>query len=594
MLTASDPKGEKPESITSPESAIADFYEDARVPGQVIGSFSPTGVCRQGRDVERQISIDHQALRFQPLLNPGWGRQGIVYGPYTRQNGLALAVFLLNGHNTSQIERLEPLGKRFKQWLRGAAQAEYWDWPRLKPWIASFQKYWMGRRVVWWIKATAQFSRYFKWPRLDENLAVGWFSQDVPLDPITTGNTLVIHATGAKNGELWARVGKQMLRVVQGLQNLQIYYVVILRERGAAYYGATVPNARGLAAYPNLRPLGIDPFNQDTPLYGGVYQSILGQFGFRVDTRVYGTQITPVTGLNTWYGTAQMADRLRGTGDLSENLAEVGGQWQVISGHYERTALGTRAIQADSLATTRLAQPPGLIHVLVRTPAQVAGVKLLWRIQDQHHFWCLWAESDRCCLGLQVGDCWRVVAASELWFLLPDQLNSLQILDEGHTFSLYLNGRLLFNKWFIEPRFQDATGVGLATVKPDPDLLFQDFEVHPRQIPLPPELNLGSPWIPGEMPIAILEDFTGEPGDLEGHSITGGQSLTLSGVENWVLGQSNSREPEPPLFRLVLPLLILAVQLTPWPGRTRSLPIYRSTLHLQEITVGRGRRAVAV
>ena len=77
---------------TSTEPLLAETFEDDRRAGTVIGSRSPNGVRRLGVDRERRMAIDHGALRFQPLITPGWARQGIAYGPFPREAGLALAV----------------------------------------------------------------------------------------------------------------------------------------------------------------------------------------------------------------------------------------------------------------------------------------------------------------------------------------------------------------------------------------------------------------------------------------------------------------------------------------------------------------------
>ncbi|TIP52686.1 MAG: DNA-binding protein, partial [Mesorhizobium sp.] len=84
------------------EPQVADFFSDDRVAGTVIGTCAAGGAVRLGCDVERQIAIDHGALRFQPLITPGWQRQGIAYGPFRRHAGLVMAVSITNGHNTSQ------------------------------------------------------------------------------------------------------------------------------------------------------------------------------------------------------------------------------------------------------------------------------------------------------------------------------------------------------------------------------------------------------------------------------------------------------------------------------------------------------------
>ncbi|MCU0535363.1 MAG: hypothetical protein MUD14_15855, partial [Hydrococcus sp. Prado102] len=100
---------------------FTDLYADNKRTGKVIGTQSSTGVTRKGIDVEGTIGIDNNALRIKPLVQPGWGRAGIAYGPYTRANGLAFATILLNGHNTSQMGYIpESLKKRLLTWFRGS------------------------------------------------------------------------------------------------------------------------------------------------------------------------------------------------------------------------------------------------------------------------------------------------------------------------------------------------------------------------------------------------------------------------------------------------------------------------------------------
>ena len=74
-----------------------DTFADDRPIGKTIGTKTNSGILRKGVDREKAIAIDNQALRFKPLIQPGWGRQGIAYGKYQRQSGLAMAVLLLNG-----------------------------------------------------------------------------------------------------------------------------------------------------------------------------------------------------------------------------------------------------------------------------------------------------------------------------------------------------------------------------------------------------------------------------------------------------------------------------------------------------------------
>ncbi|MFP5375281.1 MAG: nucleotide-binding protein, partial [Acidimicrobiia bacterium] len=82
--------------------AFRDTFDDDRAPGTVVGSTGPAGVRRRGVDAEGLIGIDHGRLRLRPLARPGWGREGIAYGPFPRIAGLTMAARVLNGHNSSQ------------------------------------------------------------------------------------------------------------------------------------------------------------------------------------------------------------------------------------------------------------------------------------------------------------------------------------------------------------------------------------------------------------------------------------------------------------------------------------------------------------
>jgi hypothetical protein len=511
-----------PPSITN--QVVTDSYSDKKSAGKTIGSKNSSGTLRKGVDVEKLIAIDNGALRLQPMLTPGWGRQGIAYGPYTRSNGIAFAVFLVNCHNTSQAERIEFLGERLRRWLLGSETEK--PLARLWRWFKSPQKRWTGRRLLWWIRTAPEFAKYFHVPSLDENLAIGWFPQEVPINPLSEGNGLIIHATGTENGELWTRVGKNMLSAFKGLQNLQIYYIVVLREKGAAYYGASVPNVCGLSTYPNMRPIAIDAFNDDPQVYAALYQSVLGQIGFRIDTRVYGVRVAEIPALTTWYGTAQAADSLTGDRKLNDVTAQRGGSWQVWQGCYERTSKGTIASEADSIAVLDCGNTSGLIHLVVETRTKATDVSLLWRVRDRNNYWSFQASGDRCRLRIQEDGKWETLAASNLWYLQPNAINSLQILDEGKTFSLYLNGKLVFNKRFVDSRLHRETGMGIGATEANSNIYFRALEGHPPSVPIPSELDLGSPWEAKGTEVVIADNFNAPVQDLAG-------TITSIGEKVW-------------------------------------------------------------
>ena len=559
---------------------ITDDYTDNKSAGKTIGSQSPSGIQRQGIDVEKLIAIDNGALRIQPMVKAGWGRQGIAYGPYTRTNGLAFAVFLVNCHNTSQAERIEPIKERLHRWLIGSEIEKPLE--RLWRWLKSPQKRWTFRQILWWMRTAPEFAKYFHVPSLDENLGIGWFPREVPENPLAEGNGFVIHATGAENGEVWTRVGENMLSAFKGLKNLQTYYIVVLRQKGAAYYAASVPNAWGLGAYPNMRPIAIDAFNDDPQVYAGFYQSVLGQIGFRIDTRVYGAQVAEVPTLNTWYGTAQAADNLIGDGQINGVTAQQGGEWQVWQGCYERTPKGTIAKSANSLAILDCGNTSGLIHLVVETPSQANDVGLLWRVGDGNNYWSFQASSDRCRLQMQENGQWETLAVSNLWFLQPNAINSLQILDEGNSFSLYLNGKLVFNKRFLDSRLHGETGIGIAATQANSNLYFQSLEAHAPTVPIPPELDLGAPWEVEGTQVVIADNFTAPVQDLAGTITSIGEktwrremgmgAMALTG-NNSVKVQGSRKYPNPGRTAYTLPwdnpsFADLEVTITP-PGNSR-------------------------
>jgi hypothetical protein len=497
-------------TLSLAQKKLTDNYSDNCRPGKTIGTKSPTRILRKGIDVEKQIAVDNGALRLKPLVKPGWGRQGIAYGPYNRTNGLALAAFLVNGHNTSQMGHIgESLKKRLFTWFHGSKIDQRFRY--IFPWYLfslltkSQDKKNILRRLLYWYKFASKKNPL---PLIYENLAVGWFPQEVPPDPLSGGNGFIIHAAGHENGELWTHVGANMLSAFKGLQNLQIYYIVILREQGAAYYVASVANANGLGTYPNMRPIAIDPFHKETTVYAGIYQSVQGEIGFWVDTRVYGTHVQQIPELATWYGTGEIADQLIGEGLLADTPAEIGGLWTVYQGNYTKTANGMVAMSADSLAILNPGITPGLVHLILATSDTVTIAGIVWRFQDSENFWSFLVGEDNCQLQIQEHGICNTVAVSEQLCLQANTIHSLQILDEGKTFSLYLDGTLVFS--FADTRLENATGVGMIARESNDCLYFRSFEAHSRSIPIPHQLDLGCPWMAEGKQVLVRDDFAGE------------------------------------------------------------------------------------
>lgn len=503
-------------------NVFADRFIEDQPAGKVIGSLTPDGVLRRGIDKEGVIGIDNGALRIQPLIRAGWGRAGLVYHPFERQNGLAFAVFMLNGHNTAQAENLpDTFFNRVKRWFIGSET--YNASTRLSQWMRSKRKSRMIRQLRWWFRIHRNGRAV---PQLDENLAVGWFPAEVSADPVNCGNTFVMHATGPENGELWARVGSIAARTVRGVQNLQIYYVVILRAQGAAYYIASVPNASGLQAYPLLRPVAVDPFTTGTPVYPGIYQSVLGQIGFRLDTRVYGTSVQKIDEASEWFGTAHAGDRLEGEGSLEWSDAEVGGLWRECEGKFKRCLTGVVPLCNQNVGIVDPGRPSGLIHVLWRIANSAGSVGLVWRYKDRQNYWRLLVDKMSCELSVKVEGSWMLVDSSSTCGIKEDQEYSLQVLDDGETMSFYVNGKLLFDTWVRDLRLHDGTGVGICAIAGSSELTAHSFEAHARTIELPTALRMGQPWTRTGDRIMIIDDFDGPAGDLAGR-------VTPVGTKMW-------------------------------------------------------------
>src|SRR3972149_5276569 len=107
---------------------LYDNFKDDHGEGTVIGTLSTSGNQRLGIDVESVLSIDNGALRIAPLIEAGFGRAAIAYGPFPRVDGLMFAVSILNGHNTSQSESLpDTFRERIILWLKGSETDPKWE-----------------------------------------------------------------------------------------------------------------------------------------------------------------------------------------------------------------------------------------------------------------------------------------------------------------------------------------------------------------------------------------------------------------------------------------------------------------------------------
>jgi len=522
--TALGTTGRDRDSIEAEQTRLAEFvdrFDRDLPPGGVVGSALAEGrVARGGVDREGVIGIDGGALRIEPLIKPGWGRSGIAYGPYPRTPGLAFHALILNGHNISRSEPLpDDFRMRLERWLLGPETHSARE--RLRQWWASPRKRLMLRRLRQWFRSGTGL---LSWPWLEENLAVGWFSEEAPVYPLRRGNNLAVHAVVTDGGELWARVGLQSAPTLSGLQNLPFHYAVVLRERGAAYYVAAVTDVPGIPRFPAMRLVAIDPFDAEPRLYAGVHQSVLGEIGFRAETRVYSTEVALLREASAWFGTACGADRLTGHGLIAGSSAEVGGVW-TGTGRLTRTPVGAVGDgEGEHRALMFPPNPVGVIHMLVDCAAgPVDAVTLLWRAVDASNHWRLDIGSDYAELAcVEAGRLHRHARVTGR-LLPPATMSSIQLFDDGESMRLLVNGRPIYSA-LHDLRLRDAAGCGMG-VRAATGVALRAFEAHPREVELPGLSRVDGPSFAAGVEVVVRDDFRGAPGDLAGHVTSlGGQA----------------------------------------------------------------------
>jgi hypothetical protein len=500
---------------------VKDRFEDACARGEVKAGDREFG-NRIVVDVERVMSIDDGALRIQPLLKPGWGKACLSYGPFKAQAGLAFGVFMLNGHNTSQMEVMsDTLRVRLKRWAMGSG-----DEParhRLLRWLLSGRVKRVARQMLWW--------RYLsKWSEkdesMDENLAIGFFSK-LAARPSSESTCFVMHATGPENGELWIRSENGFSAAVRGVQNLQIHFIVILRCDDAIYYTSSVQGAHGTGFYPNLRPMFIGPKFVTGDVYASIHQSILGQIGFRADTRVYDATVAQFETYNKWYGGAHAADWLAGVDSMDERHADVGGVWKIIMDnleHFDKVLPGDNVVYPAVLDPGR---PSGLIKAKILVePGNSESIALIWRCRDIKNYWAVMIFDDFLELGFLGEGTWNTIAKDNLGSPVGTGWTIL-IQDSGRDLSVFVNGALKFGRRFSNDRLAEETKVGIGHWNPTLlPAIFGQFEAHPRQIEMLPGMGQNAPWFRLGSNVEIKDDFGELTGDLNGR-------ITPVGKRTW-------------------------------------------------------------
>ncbi|MPY94892.1 MAG: hypothetical protein GEV08_18075 [Acidimicrobiia bacterium] len=491
---------------------LVDTFDEPVARAEVLGSVASSGARRRGVDAEGTLSVVGGRLRLDHLRQPGWGRQGIAYGPFERQAGLAFAARVVSSHHNAHS-------------LPG---------PR------------SPRALLSELRRTGPGRHLFR-PGHEDNLLVGFHPQESPGEPTATGNAFVVHAAGAVNGELRAGVAGGHAPLVSGLAELAVTYVVVLRERGATYYVSGPEGAAGLGPWPSMRPVAVDVRDDAPVLFAGVHQAVHAESHYELasaveEVRVAEVQIGGAGSLRRWGAGALAADTFVGFGALAASAAEVGGTWTSRATGFVRTsrgispegygaaaggapegrgaaeggpAEGERAEGEGAAADVHLPEPAGLVHVLVRTsatPAETAWAGLHWRGDGTGgNGWRARVWRDRAELAVATDGRWQVVAEGPAHLPAAHE-SSLQVTDDGRTMGVLLDGRLLFDGWVADERHASGRVVGVLCR--GADTVLGGFEAHGRQVPLPPGLGVTAPWDQRGERVVLGDDFEGSVGDL--------------------------------------------------------------------------------
>jgi hypothetical protein len=494
--------------------------------------------------VEGRLSVDHEALRIGCPETPGWGRHGLAYGPFQRRDGLAFGALVLNGHNASRTAAHEyPLIDYVRRTV----------W-RLRGFIRNNATQVLERvGLVQPPKKTRP--RHFWVPTIRDNLAVGWFDSEAPSNPAASAHSWIVRSADGSCGDLCVSLQGSPTRLLLGFQNVPVHYVVVLRADGAAYYAASLPGVPGLTAHPHLTPIAIDIGTVRDDVYAGVHQSILGEINFRCDTRVYDCRMALVSEWSAWYGTAHAADTLIGLGPLAEATANTGQPWRIARGNFQRSTEGLTPNAPDSVAWLNPEADTGLIHFRFELEGEGASLGPVFRAASDESFWAVKvARQSARLLRVRGG---RTEELAWARATLHAGENALQLWDDGERIEVHLNGQRLLGGAFDKETGPRATGVGLWLTGEAGLSRISRFEAHPRSIPVPAELDPGRFWLPHPVTDAVVDDFEGPPGDLEGRDTSFGQ-------RSWrrVVGRGVFEVSEAPGAR------VRASRETPNPGRT--------------------------
>jgi hypothetical protein len=328
-----------------------------------------------------------------------------------------------------------------------------------------------------------------------------------------------------------------------------------------------------MSEYPRFRPIAIDAFDDTPELHAGISQATLGQIGFRVDSRVYGVQVTDVPELARWYGTAHAADTLTGAGPL-----EAVPSWTLVEGAFERTSGGVRGLDRTNTAVHWPNEATGLIHALL-TPGETAGgeVAIIWRYSGAD-FWSVALSDDVAAVRRRTGTENVEMATAPMPSLRAGEPVSLQVMDEGKLVTVLVNGRKVLEHVLPEDEEGRWGGVGFQE-RGTGGALLSYFEAHPVAVDFSSVLELTLPTVGTGDTIVVSDSFEGPRADLAGRPAAEGNRtwrreygrgrIQITGAESARVDASRER-PNPGNTAYTLPwddpgFADVAVDITP-PG----------------------------
>lgn len=478
-----------------------DDFEDDRRRGRVIGTASPRGAERIGVDREGSLSIDHGALRIRPLAEPGWQRSAIGFEVGPPEPGVWASAWFLNGHHASQTSVLEVLKPQIRTWLKGSHTTDWWRRaPRL---LTTSRRESPVRRIVRWRRMADATV-----PEIHENFAVGWFTRLVGDEP-SKELAVAIRAADESNGALVVAEGGRLRVVAEGVPNVPLFVALGVRTRDVCVFVAAPEHVASIPAYPAMRPVAILDLDDVTRRFFLVEQSVLGEIGFSVDSRVFSMQVVDTEDEVGWFGTAHAADSFVGSGTLHGVDALRGGRWSAPGTGLARSAEGLVAPVVAARASLRPGAPSGLVRARF---AGVANAAVHLRALD---------ESDELRCEVRNG-VWRLVHREsgvdrELAAGSGERISVLEIVDgeDGRTLRIVVDG--VSTPVDTSGRSLPAgTGIGVSALGVGPIGLV-DLEAHPLHVHAPAPVELPVPErVVGRRPVLALDFTDDRVGDLQG------------------------------------------------------------------------------